>query len=255
MTERDDGRGGVLQMPVRFSHLRAYGRSAAHGYHARTTESEQNMAMQRGTAVHALLFKTRKVMPWDGPQRRGKAYDEFVEQNPDAEIMTQTEYAKSHAMAESVKRSEVAMQVLDGQQEKTILFDWYGMKCRATPDVLGDGFVTELKTCSTSDPGRFPWHALRMQYNAQLRLQQIACGYSPLDTKAFIVAVESAAPFPVTVFHVQYKALEVGERNLTLWMERLKTCEASGYWPGYVESIVPLDLPDDVELDYGDDDA
>lgn len=245
----------LTQHPVRFSHLKAYGRSAMHGLLARTEEQASNQAMQRGTAVHAILFGTRQVVPWDGPVRRGKAYDEFVAGNPDAEVMTQTDYAKAHGMATAVRQSKLAMAALEGEQEKTIFFDWFGRKCRATPDVRGNGYVTELKSSASSDPGRFVWHALRMQYNAQLRMQQIACDMDILTAKAFIVAVEQAPPYPVTVFQVQYNALEVGERNLTLWMERLKNCEGSGYWPPYTESIVPLDMPEDFELEYGDKDA
>ncbi|HTD89376.1 MAG TPA: PD-(D/E)XK nuclease-like domain-containing protein [Burkholderiales bacterium] len=243
----------TLDAPVRFSHLKAYGRSAAHGLHARTCDTDPNYAMQRGTAVHAILFDTRDVLAWDGPVRRGKAFDDFVAQNPNAEIMTSTEYAKSHAIASAVRACKPAMEVLQGEVEKTIYFDWMGSKCRATPDVRGDGYVTELKTSATSDPNRFVWHALRMQYNAQLRMQQIACNMDILDSRAYIVAVESAAPFPVTVFNVQYNALEVGERNLILWMERLRMSESSESWPAYVESIVPLDMPEDTELTYEED--
>lgn len=242
----------TLDLPVRFSHLRAYGRSAAHGYLARAQESQQTTAMQRGTAVHALIFGTRKVMGWDGPQRRGKAYDEFASANPDVEILTATEYEKASRMAQAVRDSEVAAPFLKGDFEKTILFDWYGRKCRATPDVRGDGHVTELKTAASSDPNRFVWDALRRHYNAQLRMQQIACGDK--GNEAYIVCVESAEPFPVTVFHVEPRALDFGYRNLCLWMERLKNCEAAGLYPPYVESVVPLDAPDDLELDYGDND-
>jgi len=39
--------------PVRFSHLKAYGRSAAHGLIARTKEFPPTSAMERGTGVHA----------------------------------------------------------------------------------------------------------------------------------------------------------------------------------------------------------
>ena len=44
----------LRDIPVRFSHLRAYGRSALHGYHARLDELQKpTTAMQRGTATPA----------------------------------------------------------------------------------------------------------------------------------------------------------------------------------------------------------
>lgn len=243
--------------PVRFSHLRAYGRSPMHGLHARQSEgTEPTTAMQRGTAVHALLFKNRRILGFDGV-RRGKAYDEFVSANPDAEILTATEYAKAQRMAEAVLESKVAEPWLKGAVEKTLHFQHMGIECRATPDVRGDWFLTELKTSATSDPERFKWHALRMHYHAQLRWQEYAVLAQPhgrkIDAHA-IVCVESTEPYPVTVFVLQPRALEAGEKLITLWMERLKNCEQSQSFPPYSQSVVPLDIPeDDSNLIFGDD--
>ena len=141
--------------------------------------------------------------------------------------------------------------MLLGTWEETIFFDWYGRKCRATPDVRTSVGVTELKTSSSSDPAKFCWQSAKMAYHAQCRMQQIACGLD-IDSPAHIVVVESAAPYPVTVFRLTEEALLAGEKLLCQWMERLKMCEESKQWPGYVQSIVPLDVPGDVELDFGD---
>lgn len=236
-------------LPIRFSHLRAYGKSPADGHLARTQDSESTYAMERGTAVHAILFNTRKVIGYDKP-RRGKKYTAFAADHPDCEILTATEFANATAMAQSVRASSLAMGVLQGVFEDTILFDWYGRKCRATPDVRGDGFVTELKTTATSHPERFPWHSLKFAYHAQLRMQQIACNEACPD--AYVVAVESSGAFNVTVFKLTPEALLDGEKLLCLWMERLITCEAADHYPPYVESIVPLDVPRNDDLEYSD---
>lgn len=244
-----------MTAPVRFSHLRAYGRSAAHGHHARTAaDDEQTREMERGTAVHALLFGTRKVCGYPGPTRQGKKYDAFVAEHHDCEILTMAEYDKARWMADSVLASSVARPYLSGTTEKTILFRWNGLGCRATPDIRGADFLTELKTSSTSDPARFPWQALRMHYHAQMRMQQIACGSGAHGHECFIVCVESAPPFPVTVFRIDERALEAGEKLLVLWTERLKNCEQSGRFPPYVECVVPIDIPDEEPgLVFGDD--
>jgi hypothetical protein len=241
----------LSELPVRFSHLRAYGRSAAHGKHAREVELEPTYAMQRGTAVHALLFGTRKVCGYPGPQRRGKEYDAFVAERPDFEILTMAEYEKAARMAEAVQASGLAMSVLSGECEKTLRFRWNGLDCRATPDCRGPNYLTELKSSTTSDPVRFGWHALRMHYHAQMAMQRTGVDLMPGKCariqNCFVVCVESAAPFPVTVFRIEERALEAGEKLLMLWAERLKNSEASGVWPPYVECIVPIDIPDDDE--------
>lgn len=239
----------LATLPVRFSHLRAYGRSAAHGLHARLNDAAgpETYAMQRGTAVHALLFGTRKVVGYPGKTRAGKQYEDFVEENPDTEILTSAEYDKARRMADAVRAHELAMSVLAGVQEETIRFRWHGVDCRATPDVRGPNYLTELKTSASADPMRFPWHALRMHYHAQMRMQRIACKEAIDD--CFIVCVEASEPHPVQVFRLEDRALTVGEKLLTLWMERLRNSEQSKTWPPYTTTVMPIDVDDAEEIE------
>jgi hypothetical protein len=158
-------------------------------------------------------------------------------------------------MADAVRANPEARALLTGTREKTILFDSLGIPCRVTPDVVGPGCVVELKTTADASPRRFPWHALRMQYHAQLAWQIHGVRQSGQGTpdRAFIVAVESSAPYAVTVLRLTDRALEHGERAFRLWMEQLKVCLESDRWPGYSDAIVDLDVPDDeLELTFGD---
>ena len=246
-----DGRMAELDSiaTVRFSHLKAYGRSAAHGQHARQQEKKQTTAMQLGTAVHAMLFDTRKVCGYPGAQRRGKEYEAFSAEHPDYEILTMSEYDKARSMVDAVAKCVAARPYLNGAIEQTINFRWMGVDCRATPDVRGTDYLTELKTSNTSDPMRFPWQARRMCYHAQMRMQQLATFKRP---DCFIVCIESEEPFPVTVFQMDTKALDIGERLLMLWMERLKNSELSGHFPAYSQSVCPLIIDDEQELEIAD---
>ena len=235
--------------PIRFSHLRAYGRSPAHGRHARTAaEDDPTYSMERGTAVHAMLFGTKKVIGYPGAVRRGKEYDAFCALNEGAEILTQSEFQKAQRMVDAVRSCKVAEPYLRGFAEQTLLFRWMGLDCRATPDIRGDGFLTELKTSKSADPAQFIWHAKRMHYHAQMRFQEFGCVAPVRDH--WIVCVESEEPHPVTVFHVEPEALLEGEKLLTLWAERLKNCETSGQYPPYVECVVPLVWPKDEAFEF-----
>ena len=205
--------------------------------------------MERGTAVHALLFGTKKVCGYPGQQRRGKEYEAFVAAHPDTEILTSAEYAKALRMASAVAECKLAEPYLQGVFEETLLFKWMGLDCRATPDVRGDGFITELKTSANSDPSKFLWHARRMHYHAQLRFQEYGCASNGHRMREhFIVCVESDEPHPVTVFHLEPEAREEGEKLLRLWAERLKNCESSEHYPPYVEYVVPLVWPKEDEF-------
>lgn len=236
-----------MTLPVRFSHLRAYGRSPMHGQHARTVEAEETVAMERGTAVHALIFGTRQVCGFPGKKRAGKEYEAFAAEHSDYEILTMAEYNKALRMADAVRACKLAEPYLRGVYEETLRFTWMAMECRATPDVRSTGHLTELKTSASSEPVKFTWQALRMAYHAQMRMQQIAVGEK---LPCFIVCVESDEPHPVTVFEIDKRTLEIGERLLILWAERLKACEAADQFPPYAQSVWPLVAPEDFELDY-----
>jgi hypothetical protein len=243
----------ICAAPVRFSHLRAYGRSAAHGQHARLVDSDPTRDMERGTAVHALLFGNRAVIGYPGSTRRGKEYDAFEAAHREHEILTMSEYQKALRMADAVRQCKLAEPYLKGTVEKTLLFRWMGLDCRGTPDVRGDGFLTDVKSSKSADPTQFLWSARRFAYHAQLRYYEHGCQHHRFPVEDhWIVCVESEEPHPVTVFHVEPEALEEGDKLLMLWAERLKNCEASAYYPPYVECTVPLVWPKEVEYDFGD---
>ncbi len=212
-------------------------------------EGDPTYAMQRGTAVHALLFGNRKVCAYPGAVRRGKEYAAFAAAHTDHEILTAAEFDKAQRMADAVRSCKLAESYLKGVVETTLLFRWMGLDCRATPDVNAPSHLTELKTAASAEPMKFTFQALRMAYHAQMRMQQIACG----DKRpCFVVCVESAEPFPVTVFELDQRTLEIGEKLLVLWGERLKGCEASGMYPPYCQTVFPLIAPEDIEYEYGE---
>ncbi len=246
----------LRDIPVRFSHLKAYGRSAMHGYHARLNDMKPTSAMQRGTAVDALIFKTRKVMGYPGAQRRGKEYELFCADNPDTEILTMAEYEKAIAIAQAVLNCDYARPWLDGVSQETLYFDYMGLRSRSTTDVRGNGFVCDLKTTVDASDYRFPWQARRMGYPVQLVMQGIAAELNGFPTSRYInLAVEASAPFPVTIFELTPRSIDKASRTLMLWYERLKTAESSMVFPAYSQAIVPLDEPEDEpELIYGSED-
>ena len=239
--------------PVHFSDLKWMAKSPAH-YRAALEADRDTSAMRLGRAVHAYVLGSVQPLVWAG-DRRTKAWKEFKTANEGAEILTVDEHDSARRMADSVLRHPHAPQYLRGYREMTIDWTFLGRACRSTLDVLGKSFVTDLKTCTTSDPVKFGWQAQKMAYPAQLAFYQDAAVDSGLGQpdQAYIVAVESSAPYVVTVLRLTDRALEQGRRQIRLWFERLLACEQCDTWPGYVESIVDLDVPDDdIELTFGD---
>lgn len=245
----------LSDITVRFSHLRAFGRSAMHGRHAVQNEMKQTAAMQRGTAVDALIYGTRKVIGCPMPRNeKHAAYQEFMKENDGAEILTMAEYDKARVMVDAIRACKEAEPWLQGVHQETLRFTWNGLQCRSTPDTRGKGFVTDLKTTADGSPEKFKWHALRFAYHAQQWMQGIGCEANGFSIDRYmIICVESNPPHPVTIYEWEPAALDMGNRLLVLWAERMKNSMASDHYPPYSTAIVPLGLPEDMpELVYGD---
>lgn len=244
---------GADVTPVRFSNLKRIAQSPAH-YLAGLSASYDSASMRLGRMVDVAILGGEGPVIWEGT-RRGKAWDEFKAEFSDSEIVTASEYAAASPIIAAIRSHEHAMYLLkSGIAKKRIYWDWLGRACSGEPDVAGE-FLVDLKTTRCAEPGRFTKQAQWLSYPAQLawyRQGLLLSGAKP-PTQVFIVAVETSPPFPVTVFSLTERAIEQGERLCRVWMERLLSCEATNEWPGYVQCAVDLDVPDDVELTFGDD--
>ncbi len=233
--------------PLRFSRLKLMGKSPAH--YAAHVPTETG-AMETGTAADALLLGGQQVLAYPGPVRRGKEYESFCARNPGALILTQKEAASAFGIAQAVHNCPDAVRLLTGIRQHTMLWDFNGRPCRGTPDVRGDGFLTDLKTGETSDPRFFPFKVRRFAYHAQMAFYEtgVALANLPPVSESYIVAVEQSPPHVVTVYRLTAATIELGARLWRLWLEQLQVCEASGAFPPYSQSIVDLELFDDNEL-------
>jgi hypothetical protein len=291
---------------VRFSRLKLFAESPLH-YLANVQGSASHLG--KGTAVHALLLggkrvtyyekppgeyevavasgreiiiydKARRGKEWDAfkadhpdalilspsehdkckasegsgrsSPRKGEDWEKFRAENDDATILSRSEYDVSNRIADAVRANPLAMLALDGIAEETIRFQFLNLPCRSTPDVRArDGaFVTELKTCRSSNPFRFKTQSRWMFYHAQMAFHREAMRRAKMWAGAvppipYVVAVCSSAPYPVTVFKMTEQAIELGDKMIRLWFEQLKTCIASKQFPSYSQSVVDLDVPTD----------
>lgn len=243
----------MTPQPLRFSALKQFSKSPAHYAAYLQYGHDPTSGMDIGTAADIMILGGREVIAYPGAVRRGKEYDAFALEHDGAFIITKKEYSQSHGIANAVAECPLAVAALDGARQRTHLWTMNGRECRGTPDVTGNGFLTDLKTSETSDPRFFHWKVKRFAYHAAAAWYQdglLQCGI--IAPNVFCVAVEQAPPHVVTVFRLTEHVLDLGRRLYRLWFELLQVAEASREFPGYAQDIVDLDLSDDEEIDISD---
>lgn len=232
--------------PLHFSALKSVARSLLHYKYDTENERNQSKAMRLGSALDAMIFGTSEVHAFDGT-RRGKEWDAFNAAHAGSICLNLAESVIVRGMAESLRRHRYGMELLlEGEQQRLIEWTIAGRACAGTPDTFTNRRVVELKTCRSSDPRRFVWDAIRMGYPAQLAWYQnglVSSGRAS-PKEAYIVAVESTPPHPVTVFELTDEAIDQGNRTWRAWFEQLRVAEESDEWPAYAQGTVPFDVPE-----------
>lgn len=242
-------------IPVRFSRLKHMSQSAAHYWQACQDDNDDTIAMRFGRGFHALCLGT-PVHRWTGKNRNSNEYKEFVENNPDTEVMSVKEWDTAHRMFEAIKRHKTADELLFGKDsilEETIEWTFGGRKCTSRPDARrGTELLVDLKSTMCSEPRKFNRDAVFRGYHSQFSYygHAIADRFGAFPTSSFCVAVEKKKPHVVTVLELPKETLEEGEKAWRLWWENLMVCEAANVWPGYTEAIEKIEVFDtgDVKL-------
>src|SRR5579883_3076116 len=208
---------------VHFSELKQFARSPAHYRHAVLAPREATRAMRVGTLADRLILggTLPPIYPGD---RRGTAWTTFAAKHAGEEICTQAELEDAEPIASAVKANALAMAYLTGRAQVPLRWEMQGVPCATRGvDVVGDGWISDLKITSTTQPDRWTWQARRMLYLAQLAFYAEGARQNGIDTSKglFLVGVEAAPPHPVTVLRMTARAIEAGDKAVHLWLERL----------------------------------
>ena len=99
-----------------------------------------------------------------------------------------------------------------------------------------------MKTCASAEPDAFAWEVRKRKYGAQLTTYALACEANGITIRErALFAIETSAPYVVTVVRHTEAALEQDKCTLALWLERVRGCQLAGHWPGYVSTAVDLE--------------
>jgi hypothetical protein len=247
---------------LRFSHLKHMGASPAH-YRASLTASYDTPAMRLGRLVHLITLTPDRTVPVYEGTRRGRDWESFKERHVHEEtVYTSSEFDAAVAIKEAVHHDPFAARLLlePGLREHRIEWTRAGRPCAGTPDHFNATTLIDLKTCASADPrrwqGRFG-EIHKRSYHAQLAwyADGIEAAGMPKPREAYLIAVETRAPFPVVVYRIEESELDAGRRQYSAWFEALRVCEEANHWPGYVQNVVSVEAEEDdesTELIFGD---
>lgn len=258
----------IAHLPIRWSSLSRFEQSPAHALHAALHGSDPTPAMKLGSAAHAAAFEPHRLRIYTGKTRRGKEWDAFkVAQPADAVIVNVREHTIAQHVAAALRAADVARVDLDGvtplpllfgrgvEVERNIQWTRHGRACSSTPDARLPGqWVADLKCARSGQPSRFVRTATWAGYHTQLAFYQEAdaaeLGLPAPQARLFSVVVEPFAPYVVTTYELDAYAIAAGAQKITEWWNRLRDCEATDHWPGYVQTIATF-TADDPELAAG----
>lgn len=231
-------------------------RSPAHFRLARDTPNEPTDAMEFGTAVHCGVlepddFDARICIAPEVNKRTnaGKAEWSYFQQcNEGKIILSADDMARARKCIDAVRMHPAAQRLLEGGQNEVSLF-WhdgrYKVPCKCRFDILNYGGGVDLKTTQDASPEGFGRSIAQYLYHAQGAHYNSGAEHilnASLEFFAFI-AVESEPPHCVACYTLPTNAMLAGSRLIAEALARYAAALDAGKWPGYPETIQPIQLP------------
>ncbi len=235
-----------------FAQLKMLAFSGKKYLHACNTKFDPTRAMLIGTGVHHIVLGPRpgaSVLRYPGDARKGKGWTDFVKEHPGADILTVPEWDEAEEIATSVLTDPVAMARLTGARFETPLtWEDNGIKCSTSGiDIISnDGEeLCDLKTTNTVEPEAWKRQAFKMFYPMQMAWYRRGARANgiPASRGLYLLGVETRAPFEVVELELTEGMIDLAERTISLWLEKLKVFTECKRWPGYAQSSVPMDVP------------
>ncbi len=239
---------------VHWSCLKEMRKSPLHYRHRELHPPEETPTMRLGRAGHTAILEPMQFLRdyalFDGPVRRGKAWEAFEALHADKTILKHDEYDPCVAMHDAVSEHPIASQFFArGRSEQAVT--WIdpetGLACKARIDRLSEaeGFegLIDVKTTGTIDSRLFGTLAARMGYYAQLAHYTMGLRVHGILVPPRIVAIEAKPPHDIAVFDIDGDTLEAGMQEVRELLAKVKECRERGAWPGRYAQEQPLHLP------------
>lgn len=229
-----------------YSQIKAFAKSPNHYLAYLTQQFAPSADMILGTAIHCHIlepdeFGTRYVVQPKVDKRTsaGKEQAAQFEAELNGRIaLSPDDMGTIMKVHEQVMENEPARQLLrNTMREVTKVDGIFGRRFKAIADVVGDGYVADVKSCKDASPEAFMRQAHNLEYHLQAA---IYCELFEVD-RFYWIACETVAPYNVQVYIQDPVALFSARNRLAELLRKFD--EWDGAPEGYSSQILTLKMP------------
>jgi hypothetical protein len=215
-----------------------HARSVYHLLHSKPYKETDDMFL--GTAVHARFLEPEEyaknylvMAPFKLSTRAGKEMKKDYEET--GKLLLKYDQGQIiEGLVKSLEDNELAKSYLVGEAELSHYSEYMGVKVKVRPDMKGDDFISDIKTCQDASPRAFKYEIYKRNYHVQAAFYCTVLGYT-MDQFKFI-AMQKSYPFDVTVHtlseQMQEEGFEAMQSAILKWKKYLDTGEVESYeWP------------------------
>ena len=196
-----------------------YKKSVKHYLTAKFTETA---AMALGTAVHTLMLEGQKnfdkdyyLMPkYDGRTKDGKQikakHDKLA---GDRKQLRDSDMDTISGIMQNLKQHDLAQKYCTGTVELSHYGKMRGIPIIVRPDVFGDNWIGDVKTCQDNSPVAFRRDVFKYAYHLQACFYSDVLGFPPENFR--FVAVETNYPYTIEVYSLNDDMIKIGREAYT----------------------------------------
>lgn len=206
-------------LPLSFSSLNAFARSPLQFFEYKVGRRVETPAMRLGTLVHRAILEPdeykRTVVTYEG-RRAGNAWKEFAEDHKGFDIVTSDEAHKIESMACAFRLHYPGRDLIARceKREQAVEWEFEGVPFRGFIDAMSHDVIVDVKVTNNVEPKAIERVVYERRYFMQLAMYAHAAGTMGYDIdEAYILAIESNAPYHVRLYRLDPAYIERGARE------------------------------------------
>ena len=236
--------------------------SIAHWLHKRANPEPASKAQIFGQLVHTLVLQPHLldedfvVLPKLDRRFKEdkKKYEDIMAAAVSKTVVTEEDFERAQLLVTAINEHPTAKQYLHPKglvfRETPIFGNLNGVACKGIPDLFTPdygGMLIDLKTTFSAKLDKFKWAARDHRYDVQMAFYaDLLATKGFLVSKYLIIAVESEAPFAISIFEIDPVSIHEGRLQYRLDLETVKSylaADPADVWTGYILIPQALEIP------------